>query len=89
MHMDPMETRFSVNERIGNISHQVKQDRLALKVKALEQGHVGRFSGWLSLASLRSLVGLGNGRAVQGHEVDRATSRPESVKPLKPEEQCC
>jgi hypothetical protein len=87
--MDPVETRFSVNERIGTISDQVKQDRLALKVKALEQGHGGRFSGWLSLAFWRSLVGFGNGRAVQGHEVDQATPRPELVKRLKPEEECC
>ena len=89
MHMDPVETRFLVNERIGNISRQVKHEQLAQRVKTLEQGHVGRFSGRLSLASLRSLLGFGNGRVVQGREVDRAASRPESVKPLKPREQCC
>jgi hypothetical protein len=87
--MDPVETRFSVNERIDNISRQVKQDRLIQQVKTLEEEHVGRFSGWLSLASLRNLVGFGNGRAVQSSEVDGAASRPELVKPLKPEEQCC
>jgi hypothetical protein len=87
--MDPMETRFSVNERIGTISDQVRQDRLALKVKALEQGHVGHFSGWLSLAGLQGLVGFGNGRAAQVSKVDRAASHPELVQPLKPEEQCC
>ena len=80
MQMDPVETRFSVNERIDNISRQVKQDRLIQQVKTLEQEHVGRFSGWLSLASLRNLMGFGNGRAGQGRV---------SVKSSKPEEQCC
>jgi len=89
MQMDPVETRFMVNERIGKISRQTKQDRLAQRVKALDQGRMGRLSGWLSLATLRNLVGFGNGRAAQGHEVDRRAPRPELVEPLKPEEQCC
>jgi hypothetical protein len=89
MHMDPVETRFLVNERIGNISRQVKHEHLAQKVKTMEQGQVGRFSGWLLLARLRNSVGFGNGQVVQGPEVDRVVSRPELVKPLKPEEQCC
>jgi hypothetical protein len=89
MHMDPVETRFLVNERIGNISRQVKHEHLAQRVKTLKQGQVGRFSGWLSLARLRSLLGFVSGQAVQVPKVDGRASRSEPVKPLKPEEQCC
>ena len=89
MHMDPVETRFLVNERIGNISRQVKHEHLAQRVKTLEQGHVGRFSGRLLLARLRSLVGFGSRQAVQVPKVVGRASRSEPVKPLKPEEQCC
>jgi len=89
MSMHPMHTHFLITDRTADISRQVKENRLAQEVKALEQGQGGHFSSWLSLARLQSLLGFGNGRAVQIPEADRSASRPELVKPLKPEEQCC
>jgi hypothetical protein len=68
---------------------QIKEMRLAQEVKAQEQAQNGRFLDRLSMASLRSLAGFGNGRRASGLEEDGAASRPEVVKPLKPEEQCC
>ena len=89
MQTHPSHARFLANDRAGDISRQIKELRLAQEVKALEQAQNGRFLDRLSMASLRSLVGLGNGRVAQGPEEDRAASRPDLVKPLKPEEQCC
>jgi hypothetical protein len=84
-----MHAHFLANDRTGDISRQVKENRLAQEIKALEQGKNGRLPAWLSLASLPGLVGFGNGRAAQGPEANRAASLPKVVKPLKPEEQCC
>jgi hypothetical protein len=67
----------------------MKALRLGQSVKAVEEAQNGRSPTRLSFASLRSLVGFGNGRTVQGPEVDSAASHPGLVKPLKPEEQCC
>ena len=89
MSMHPIHAHFLVNDRTGDISRQVKEARLVQRLKALEQAQNGRSPARLSMASLRSLLGFGNGRAVQGPEVDGGASRPELVKPLKPEEQCC
>ena len=89
MQMHPSHAHFLINDRTRDISRQVKENVQAQKLKALEQAQNGRSPARLSLAGLRSLVGFGNSRAAQGPEEDRAASRPELVKPLKPEEQCC
>jgi hypothetical protein len=89
MQMHPSHAHFMINDRLGDITRQIKENRLAHEVKALEQGRNGRSPARLSLAGLRSLVGFGNGRVAQAPKADRAASRPELVKPLKPEEQCC
>ena len=89
MQMHPSHAHFMASERIREIAAQVKHEHLVQTVNALEQAQNGRSPARLSLASLRSLVGFGNGRAVQGTEVNGAASHPELVKPLKPEEQCC
>ena len=89
MQMHPSHAHFLANERIGDISRQLKHEYLAQEVKALEQAQNGRFLDRLSMAGLRSLAGFGNGRGASGLEEDGAASRPEVVKPLTPEEQCC
>ena len=89
MQTHPSHAHFLINDRTGDISRQIKEMRLAQEVKALEQAQNGRFLDRLSMANLRSLVGFGNGRGAPGLEEDGAASRPELVKPLKPEEQCC
>jgi hypothetical protein len=80
MQMHPTHAHTLANERINDISRQIREARLVQSIKALEQEKNGSSPARLSLASLRRLVGFGNGRAAQS---------PELVKPLKPEEQCC
>lgn len=89
MQMHPSHAHFMVSDRTHEITRQMKELRLAESVKAVQEAQTGRSPARFSLASLRNLVGFGNGRTVRGSEADGAASRPELVKPLTPEEQCC
>lgn len=89
MQTHPAYAHFLASDRTGDIARQVKHNYLAQSLRVLERAQNGQSPARLSLASLRGLVGFGNGRAVQGHEMDGAASHPDLVKPLNPEEQCC
>ena len=89
MQMHPSHAHFMASERINELAAQVKHEHLGQTVKAVEEAQNGRSPARFSLASLRNLVGFGNGRTVRGPEAGGAAPRPELVKPLKPEEQCC